>query len=42
MTQIGKKAENATLDSLGLQNVATAYWNLHPAELVEETLALGQ
>ncbi|MFN8776688.1 MAG: phosphoenolpyruvate carboxykinase (ATP) [Flavobacteriales bacterium] len=42
MTHIGKKAEGANLDYLGLKHVATAYWNLHPAELVEETLALGQ
>jgi phosphoenolpyruvate carboxykinase (ATP) len=42
MTHIGKKPELATLDYLGLQNVATAYWNLHPAELTEETVTLGQ
>ena len=42
MNHIGKKPEGANLDYLGLKNVATAYWNLHPAELVEETLALGQ
>lgn len=42
MTHIGKKAEGANLDYLGLKQVGTAYWNLHPAELVEETLALGQ
>jgi phosphoenolpyruvate carboxykinase (ATP) len=42
MTNIGKKAEGANLNYLGLQNVSAAYWNLHPAELIEETLALGQ
>jgi len=42
MTHIGKKPEGANLDYLGLKHVSTAYWNLHPAELVEETLALGQ
>jgi hypothetical protein len=42
MTHIGKKPEAATLDYLGLQHVGTAYWNLHPAELTEETLTLGQ
>ena len=42
MNHIGKKPEGANLDYLGLKNIATAYWNLHPAELVEETLALGQ
>lgn len=34
--------EGANLDYLGLNHVSTAYWNLPPAELVEETLALGQ
>ncbi|MFN0032754.1 MAG: phosphoenolpyruvate carboxykinase (ATP) [Flavobacteriales bacterium] len=42
MTHFGKKAEGATLDYLGLKHVATAYWNLPPAELIEETIALGQ
>lgn len=42
MTQIGHKPEGANLDYLGLKNVATAYWNLHPAELTEETISLGQ
>jgi phosphoenolpyruvate carboxykinase (ATP) len=42
MNHIGKKPEGASLDYLGLKNVATAFWNLHPAELVEETLHLGQ
>lgn len=42
MNHIGKKPEGANLDYLGLKNVGTAYWNLHPAELVEETLHLGQ
>lgn len=42
MTHIGKRPEGATLDYLGLKNLATVYWNLQPAELVEETLALGQ
>lgn len=42
MNQFGKRAEGANLNYLGLKNVSAAYWNLHPAELVEETLALGQ
>lgn len=42
MTHFGNKAEGATLDYLGLNHLATAYWNLPAAELVEETLALGQ
>ena len=42
MTHLGKKSEAANLDYLGLNHVATAYWNLQPAELIEETLLLGQ
>ncbi|MCC6600624.1 MAG: phosphoenolpyruvate carboxykinase (ATP) [Crocinitomicaceae bacterium] len=42
MNHIGKRAENANLDYLGLKNASTVYWNLHPAELTEETLSLGQ
>lgn len=42
MNNYGHKAKNASLESLGLQNVDTAFWNLTPAELVEETIVLGQ
>jgi len=42
MTHIGKKSEGVNLDYLGLKHVATAYWNLQPAELIEETVLLGQ
>lgn len=42
MTHIGKKSEGVNLDYLGLKNVATAYWNLPPAELIEDTILLGQ
>lgn len=42
MNNYGHKAKNATLESLGLQNVDSAFWNLSPAELVEETIVLGQ
>ncbi|HET6244308.1 MAG: phosphoenolpyruvate carboxykinase (ATP) [Bacteroidetes bacterium] len=42
MIEIGLKAENATLADIGLKNVATAFWNLTPAELVEETLLRGE
>lgn len=42
MNHFGKKPEGASLDYLGLNNVASAYWNLPPAELVEETINLGQ
>ncbi|MDZ4751570.1 MAG: phosphoenolpyruvate carboxykinase (ATP) [Flavobacteriales bacterium] len=42
MNHFGKKPEGANLDYLGLKNVAAAYWNLPPAELVEEAINLGQ
>ncbi|MBL7942529.1 MAG: phosphoenolpyruvate carboxykinase (ATP), partial [Flavobacteriales bacterium] len=42
MNHFGKKPENQNLDYLGLKNLAAAYWNLTPAELVEETITLGQ
>lgn len=38
MNNFGKRAKDANLDYLGLDNVAAAYWNLNPAELVEETI----
>ena len=38
MNEFGKKAEDANLNDLGLGNVATAFWNLPPAELVEHTI----
>ena len=42
MNEYGKRKEGATVADLGLTNVAAAYWNLTPAELVEETILLGQ
>lgn len=42
MNEFGKKANGANLDYLGLKNVAVAYWNLAPAELVEDTILNGQ
>ncbi|GAB4140798.1 MAG: phosphoenolpyruvate carboxykinase (ATP) [Bacteroidia bacterium] len=42
MNEFGFKGKNASLASLGLGNVAAAYWNLTPAELVEETLDRGE
>ncbi|MGB0166976.1 MAG: phosphoenolpyruvate carboxykinase (ATP) [Luteibaculum sp.] len=42
MNNYGKRAKEANLDYLGLSNVAFAYWNLTPAELVEDTLLKGQ
>jgi len=38
MDEYGLRAEGASVADLGLKNVAAAYWNLTPAELVEETL----
>ncbi len=41
MNEIGIKAENASVADLGLANVEIAYWNLHPSELVEDTITRG-
>ncbi|MCB9222712.1 MAG: phosphoenolpyruvate carboxykinase (ATP) [Crocinitomicaceae bacterium] len=42
MNNYGKKAANASLESIGLNNIANAYWNLTPAELVEDAIINGQ
>src|SRR3954466_1732991 len=42
MNEIGLKAADASIAQLGLSNVEMAYWNLHPSELVEETIVRGQ
>ena len=42
MNEFGIKAENASLKSLGLGNVASALWNLEPSQLVEETIIRGE
>jgi len=42
MNEYGIKAKDASLASIGLANVADAYWNLTPADLVEETLLRGE
>jgi phosphoenolpyruvate carboxykinase (ATP) len=42
MNDFGKKAEKASLESIGLNNIENAYWNLTPAELVEDTIISGQ
>ncbi|MBX7093795.1 MAG: phosphoenolpyruvate carboxykinase (ATP) [Flavobacteriales bacterium] len=42
MNEFGTRSKNSTLEELGLGRVANAYWNLTPAELVEETLVNGQ
>ncbi len=40
--EFGIKASNATVADLGLGNVSAAYWNLTPAELVEESIIRGE
>jgi phosphoenolpyruvate carboxykinase (ATP) len=42
MNEFGLKAKDATIADLGLKYVADAYWNLTPAELVEETIIRGE
>ena len=42
MNNYGKRAKDANLSYLGLKDVSFAYWNLSPAELVEETVLKGQ
>jgi len=42
MNTYGKKAENASLKSIGLNHVGDTFWNLTPAELVEDIIVLGQ
>lgn len=43
MNEFGKKGKNADLnESLGLNNLGNVFWNLSPAELVEDTIINGQ
>ena len=42
MNEFGIKPKDQDLKSLGLGNVEAAYWNLHPSELVEETICRGE
>lgn len=42
MDQLGLVPNTANLEQLGLENVDTAYWNLSPADLTEETILRGQ
>ncbi len=42
MNEYGKKANGADLAALGLGNVETAFWNLSPAALVEDTILRDQ
>ena len=41
MNNFGKRAENASLETIGLNHVGNAFWNLTPAELVEDTIING-
>ncbi|MCT4582048.1 MAG: phosphoenolpyruvate carboxykinase (ATP) [Flavobacteriales bacterium] len=41
MNEFGIKPTTANLPELGLGNVANAFWNLTPAELVEESILRG-
>ena len=40
--EFGLRASNASVATLGLANVAAAYWNMTPAELVEEAIVRGE
>ena len=43
MNEFGKRGNNANLnDSIGLANLGNVFWNLTPAELVEDTILAGQ
>ena len=42
MNEFGIKSKTASVASLGLSNVSAAYWNLNPAELIEETIVRGE
>ncbi len=42
MNEFGLKAKGATVADLGIKNVEDAYWNLSPAELVEESIIRGE
>ncbi len=42
MNEYGIKSESASLADIGLKQVANAYWNLSPSELVEQTIMLEE
>ena len=43
MEEFGKRGSNANLkEDLGLKNLGNVYWNMSPAELVEDTILLGE
>ncbi len=42
MNNYGKRAEDASLESIGLKNLGNCFWNLTPSELIEDTVINGQ
>jgi len=43
MNEFGKRGSNCNLKAdIGLENLSNVFWNLSPAELVEDTVLLGQ
>ena len=42
MNEFGIKSKSASVADIGLKHVEDAYWNLTPAELVEETIIRGE
>jgi phosphoenolpyruvate carboxykinase (ATP) len=42
MTEFGLKAKDASIASLGLGSVSAAFWNLEPAQLIEDTIIRGE
>lgn len=42
MNEYGRRAEKASISNLGLGNVAAAYWNLEPSQLIEDCIAKGE
>jgi phosphoenolpyruvate carboxykinase (ATP) len=43
MNEFGKRGKNTDLKAdIGLENLGNVYWNLSPAELVEDIVLLGE
>lgn len=42
MNEFGIKSKSSDLSKLGFKNLASVSWNLTPAELVEDTIVLGE
>ena len=42
MNTVGPKNPKASLETLGIKNTKTEYWNLTPEELIEETIRRNQ